>query len=261
MNDKEVVRHSSRGIVSPFTTEETMTKHNQKLLALAAIASIGLSVSTAFAQDVVVDGQGEIPYLIDNRNAVSRSGSELCWRTGYWTPAAAESAPAGEFPVGCSCDSDIVPKAKCEPAPVVVAEPVEPTPVEPQRVVGQEKVRLNADFLFDFDQALLKPDGRMALDDVAAQASQLQLEVVIVTGHSDRLGSDIYNQRLSERRAAAVKSYLVTKGIDASRIYTEGKGKAQPVTGTQCASIRARKELIECLQPDRRVDIEIIGTR
>ncbi|MDR0702209.1 MAG: OmpA family protein [Azoarcus sp.] len=239
-----------------------MTKHNQKLFALAAIASIGLSASTAFAQDVVVDGQGEIPYLIDNRNTVSRSGSELCWRTGYWTPAAAESAPAGEFPVGCGCDGDIVPKDKCEPAPVAVAaEPVEPVAVEPQRVVGQEKVRLNADFLFDFDQALLKPDGRTALDDVAAQANQLQLEVVIVTGHSDRLGSDVYNQRLSERRAAAVKSYLVTRGIDASRIYTEGKGKAQPVTGTQCASVRARQELIECLQPDRRVDIEIIGTR
>ncbi|MDR1462251.1 MAG: OmpA family protein [Azoarcus sp.] len=239
-----------------------MTKYNQKLFALAAIASIGLSASTAFAQDVVVDGQGEIPYVIDSRNVVSRNGTDLCWRTGYWTPAAAETAPAGEFPVGCGCDSDIVPKDKCEPAVVAAPDPVEEIAVQPeQRVVGQEKVRLNADFLFDFDQALLKPDGRTALDDVATQASQLQLEVVIVTGHSDRLGSDVYNQRLSERRAAAVKSYLVTRGIDASRIYTEGKGRAQPVTGTQCASVRGRKDLIECLQPDRRVDIEIIGTK
>lgn len=248
--------------VSPFTIEETMTKHTPKLLTLTAVALLGLSASTAFAQDVVVDGQGEIPYMIDARNTVTRSGSDLCWRTGYWTPGAAESAPAGEFPVGCGCDKDIVPKDKCEPAPVVVeTPPVETTPVEQQRVVGQEKVRLNADFLFDFDQALLKPDGRTALDDVAAQASQLQLEVVIVTGHTDRLGADVYNQRLSERRAAAVKSYLVSRGIDAARVYTEGKGKAQPVTGTQCNGVTPRRALIECLQPDRRVDIEIIGTR
>ncbi|MDR1853892.1 MAG: OmpA family protein [Azoarcus sp.] len=239
-----------------------MIKHNQKLLTLAAIASIGLSASTAFAQAVVVDGTGEIPYAIDARNTVTRSGFGLCWRTGYWTPAAAETAKAGEFPVGCGCDGDIVPKEKCEAAPAVVAEPTpaEPTPVEAKQI-GQEKVRLNADFLFDFNSAALKPEGRTALDNVAEQAKALTLEVVIATGHTDRLGSDAYNQRLSERRAAAVKSYLVSKGIDASRIYTEGKGETQPVTGTQCNDIKVRKALIECLQPDRRVDIEIIGTR
>ncbi|MDR3214260.1 MAG: OmpA family protein [Azoarcus sp.] len=241
-----------------------MTKHNQKLLTLAAIASLGLSAATAFAQDVVVDGKGEIPYVIDARKVVSRSGFNLCWRTGYWTPGAAESAPAGEFPVGCGCDGDIVPKAKCEAVVVAeVAPEPEPVPVATPGgpVVSQDKVRLNADFLFDFDQALLKSDGRTALDDVATQASQLQLEVVIVTGHTDRLGSDVYNQRLSERRAAAVKSYLVSKGIDSSRVYTEGKGRTQPVTAAQCNGVTPRKALIECLQPDRRVDIEIIGTR
>ena len=239
-----------------------MTKHNQKLFALAAFASIGLSASPAFAQDVVVDGKGEIPYVIDGRNVVARSGANLCWRTGYWTPAAAETAMAGQFPAGCGCDGDIVPKAKCEavaPAPVV-APAVVPTPVPTKELAG-EKVRLNADFLFDFDQALLKPEGRTALDNVAAQAAELKLEVVIVTGHTDRLGSVPYNQRLSERRAAAVKSYLVSKGIDSSLVYTEGKGKAQPVSGNQCDNIRVRKQLVECLQQDRRVDIEMVGTR
>jgi OOP family OmpA-OmpF porin len=260
------VRHVLCGIVSPFTTEETMTIQNQKLLMLAAIASIGLSASTAFAQqaDVVVDGKGdEVPYAIDARNVVTRSGTGLCWRTGYWTPAAAGSAQAGQFPVGCSCDSDIVPKEKCEPpAPVVVAPPPEAPPVTtPPPVVETPKVQLNADFLFDFNSAALKPAGRGALDDIATQASQLQLEVVLVTGHSDRLGSDSYNLRLSERRAVAVKDYLVSKGIEASRIYTEGKGKSAPVTGTQCNSVRGRQALIACLQPDRRVDVEIIGTR
>ena len=241
-----------------------MTKHSQKLLALAAIASIGLSASTAFAQNVVVDGKGVIPYAIDGRNVVARSGAGLCWRTGYWTPGAAETTPAGEFPVGCGCDGDIVPKAKCEAAPPPPPPVVDSTPVAPAQPVGQiagQKVKLNADFLFDFDQALLKPEGRGALDDVAAQATQINIEVITVVGHTDRLGSPAYNQRLSDRRAAAVKSYLVSKGIDASRIYTEGKGKTQPVTGTQCNGVTVRKSLVECLQPDRRVDIEIIGTR
>lgn len=239
-----------------------MTKHHKKLLALAAIASsIGLSASTAFAQDVVVDGTGEVPYVIDGRKVVTRSGAGLCWRTGYWTAAAAETALAGEFPAGCGCDADIVPKEKCEAAPPPAPAP-EPAPVPPTGPgLSQEKVRLNADFLFDFNQAVLKPEGRTALADIAAQAKQLQLEVVIVTGHTDRIGGDAYNQRLSERRAAAVKSYLADQGIDASRIYTEGKGRTQPVTGTQCNNVSARKALIDCLQPDRRVDIEIIGTR
>jgi len=244
-----------------------MTKHHQKLLALAAIASIGLSASTAFAQDVVVDGTGVVPYAVDGRKTVTRSGAGLCWRTGYWTPGAAETAPAGEFPVGCGCDGDVVPSAACQPPPPPEPpkqpdpEPVATTPVEPGRVVGEEKIRLNADLLFAFNDAALKPEGRTALSDVAAQAKQLQLEVVIVTGHTDRLGSDAYNQRLSERRAASVRDFMVEQGIDASRIYTEGKGRTQPVTGTQCNNAMSRPALIDCLQPDRRVDIEIIGTR
>jgi OOP family OmpA-OmpF porin len=241
-----------------------MTIRNQKLLTLAAIASIGLSASTAFAQqaDAVVDGTGEIPYAIDARNTVTRSGFGLCWRTGYWSPSAAETVPAGEFPVGCSCDGDLVPKEKCEPAPVVAEEPA---PAESAPVaVGQvetPKVQLNADFLFDFNSAVLKPEGHAALTDVANQAKQLQLEVVIVTGHTDRLGSDSYNLSLSERRATTVKNFLVSQGIDSSRVYTEGKGRTQPVTGNACNDIKARKSLIDCLQPDRRVDVEIIGTR
>jgi len=238
-----------------------MTKHNQKLLALAAIASLGLSASTAFAEDIVVDGTGEIPYLIDARNVVARSGFDLCWRTGYWTPAAAETAMAGQFPVGCGCDGDIVPKEKCEAAPPPPQPGVDVEPQPPQPCVTGDKVRLNADTLFDFNKALLQPAGQAALDGVAAQAQQLQLEVVIVTGHTDFLGSDAYNKKLSDRRAAAVKSYLVGQGIDASRIYTEGKGETQPVTDGKCASVKPRASQIECLQPDRRVDIEIIGTK
>jgi len=234
-----------------------MIKQTKKqMLMLAAIASIGLSAPGAYAQvkDVVVDGKGEIPYVIDARNVVARSGTGLCWRTGYWSPAAASTAMAGQFPVGCECDSDIVAKDKCV-APVAAAKPA------PGPKPTADKIKLAADALFDFDKATLKPEGRAKLDDLAAKSKQLKLEVILAVGHTDRLGSDAYNQKLSERRAAAVKTYLVSKGVEANRVYTEGKGEKQPVTGAKCNTVKNRKALIECLQPDRRVEVEVIGSK
>lgn len=236
-----------------------MIKQTKKqMLMLAAIASIGLSAPSAYAQvkDVVVDGKGEIPYVIDARNVVARSGTGLCWRTGYWSPAAASTAMAGQFPVGCECDSDIVAKDKCV-APVAAAKPA-PAPAPKPTA---DKIKLAADALFDFDKATLKPEGRAKLDDLAAKSKQLKLEVILAVGHTDRLGSDAYNQKLSERRAAAVKTYLVSKGVEANRVYTEGKGEKQPVTGNKCDNVKNRKALIECLQPDRRVEVEVIGSK
>jgi OmpA-OmpF porin, OOP family len=231
-----------------------------KMLMLAAVASIGLSAPAAFAQttDVVVDRAGEIPYVIDARNVVARSGTGLCWRTGYWSPAAASTAMAGQLPVGCECDSDIVPKEKCTTAEA----PAAPAPAAAPAVrPSADKIKLSADALFDFDKAVLKPEGKTSLDQLAAQAKELKLEVILAVGHTDRLGSDAYNQNLSERRAAAVKDYLVSQGIEANRIYTEGKGKRMPVTGTSCDNVRPRTALISCLQPDRRVEVEVIGTK
>lgn len=231
-----------------------MIKQTKKqMFMLAAIASIGLSAPSAFAQvnDVVVSGDGEIPYVIDARNVVARSGTGLCWRTGYWSPAAASTALAGEFPVGCACDSDIVPADKCT-APVAAVAAPKPT---------ADKIKLAADALFDFDKATLKPEGKAKLDELAAQAKSLKLEVILAVGHTDRIGSEAYNQRLSERRAAAVKTYLVSQGVDANRVYTEGKGEAQPVTGNKCDNVRGRSALISCLQPDRRVEVEVIGSK
>ncbi|WP_341649735.1 OmpA family protein [Thauera humireducens] len=237
-----------------------MIKQTKKqMFMLAAIASIGLSAPSAYAQvkDVVVDGKGEIPYVIDARNVVARSGTGLCWRTGYWSPAAASTAMAGQFPVGCECDSDIVAKDKCV-APVAAAKPA-PAPAPKPTA---DKIKLAADALFDFDKATLKPEGRAKLDDLAAKSKQLKLEVILAVGHTDRLGSDAYNQKLSERRAAAVKTYLVSKGVEANRAtYTEGKGEKQPVTGNKCDNVKNRKALIECLQPDRRVEVEVIGSK
>ena len=100
---------------------------------------------------------------------------------------------------------------------------------------------------------------------MAVKSKQLKLEVILAVGHTDRIGSDAYNQKLSERRAAAVKTYLVSKGVEANRVYTEGKGKKQPVTGTSCKNLGKEsgknKKLVDCLQPDRRVEIEVIGTK
>lgn len=221
------------------------------LVAAALVAGASMA---AIAQDIVVDTkQGNIPYVIDSRGVVARSGTGLCWRTGYWTPALAEEVKdTNGKPLACSCDPDVIAQSKCE-APKPMAKPA-PKPVA-------QKVKLSADALFDFDKATLRPDGMRKLDELAAQIKDINIEVILAVGHADRIGTDAYNQKLSERRADAVKKYLVSKGVPMNRIYTEGKGEKMPVTGDKCNKIKDRKALIACLQPDRRVEVEVIGTK
>ncbi len=104
----------------------------------------------------------------------------------------------------------------------------------------------------------LKPEGKAKLSDLAAKIKSVNLEVVVATGYTDKIGSDKYNDRLSLRRAQAVKAYLVSQGIEANRVYTEGKGKRNPVV-TDCMQ-KNRKALISCLAPNRRVEVEVVGT-
>lgn len=211
-----------------------------KFTKLAFIAATAVSAASAFAQSVPASRQAT------NDNWVNGTGeyvwmngtNELCWRDAFWTPATAN--------------------AKCDGA-LVVQAPTPPAPVAPAPVISSQKVTYQADALFDFDKAILKPAGRAKLDDLASKIGSLNLEVVVATGYTDRIGSDRYNDRLSQRRAQAVKAYLVSKGIEANRIYTEGKGKRNPVT-TGCNQ-RNRKALISCLAPDRRVEIEVVGTQ
>ena len=134
-----------------------------------------------------------------------------------------------------------------EPAPV---EKPKPAPEKPKPVA--EKVTFAADVLFDFDKAVIKPEGKSKLDDISNKVKGINLEVVIGIGHADSVGSDAYNQRLSVRRAEAVKAYLVSKGIEPNRVYTEGKGEKQPVADNKTRDGRAK---------NRRVEIEVIGTR
>ena len=121
-----------------------------------------------------------------------------------------------------------------------------------------QKITLDSKVLFDFDKAVLKPEGKAAIDSmVVAKLAQMQkLEVVLVTGHTDRIGTEAYNQKLSERRADTVRDYLVSKGVDKAKIETIGLGEKQPVV--QCDQ-KNLKALIECLQPNRRVEVQAKG--
>lgn len=123
-----------------------------------------------------------------------------------------------------------------------------PVPAAPT----SEKVSFAADAFFDFDKATLKPEGKSKLDQLTTQLGGINLEVIIAVGHTDSVGTDAYNQKLSVRRADAVKAYLVSKGVESNRVYTEGKGEKQPVADNKTAEGRAK---------NRRVEIEVVGTR
>src|SRR5688572_28616695 len=151
------------------------------------------------------------------------------------------------------------------PAPVPAPKPEAPKPPPEKPKPVAEKITFAADVLFDFDRAVIKPEGKSKLDDLSSKVRGIELDVVIAIGHTDPIGSDAYNQRLSVRRAEAVKAFLVSKGIEPNRVYTQGKGEKQPVSGERCKRMgqerRGNKKLVECLQGDRRTEIEVIGTR
>ena len=207
-------------------------------LVFAATAVVAISAS---AQENIQARTPTSAYVQDSRGVIVRDPFGLCWRTGYWTPA--DAVPG--------CDGEI---AKPAPAPVAAAPaPIPaPAPPPPPPAPVSEKVTFAADAFFDFDKSVLKPEGKAKLDDLASKLQGMNLEVIIAVGHTDSVGTDAYNQKLSVRRAEAVKGYLVSKGIEANRVYTEGKGEKQPVADNKTAAGRAK---------NRRVEIEVVGTR
>jgi OOP family OmpA-OmpF porin len=171
--------------------------------------------------------------------------NELCWRDATWTPATA-------YP---GCDGAAVPPPPAPRAAVAPPPPPPPAPVPPPPpppAPTTEKVTFAADVFFDFDKSVLKPEGIAKLDDLVSKTQGINLEVVIVVGHTDSIGPDSWNFPLSVRRADAVKAHLVSKGIEKYRIYTEGKGPKNPVADNRTAEGRAK---------NRRTEIEVVGTR
>jgi OOP family OmpA-OmpF porin len=202
------------------------------------LGSMALAAGSAFANVT--------PNLQDGQGAAVKDGSGACVVTsGRVLPecAGVRAAPAPAAPAAPARPS----------APAAPAAPATPAPAaRPAPASVRQAVVIQADALFDFDKSVLRPDGRKSIDDAVAKLKGVDLELVIATGHTDSVGSDAYNQRLSERRAAAVKEYLVSKGIPASKITTIGKGESQPVATNKTAEGR---------QKNRRVDIEFKGVR
>ena len=214
-------------------------KKLNKVASLFASAALAASATGAFAQAKTADN------WVNGAGSPWKNGSnELCWRDANWTPATAHP----------DCDGALKPVVAAPPPPPVAPPPAAstpPAPVAPAAPVS-EKVTFAADAFFDFDKAVLKPEGRAKLDDLAGKLSGVNLEVIIAVGHTDSVGGDAYNQKLSVKRAEAVKSYLTSKGIEQNRVYTEGKGEKQPVADNKTAEGRAK---------NRRVEIEVVGTR
>ena len=219
-----------------------------RTLIFAAIAAVGFP-GMAAAQDWKQDTKNQ-GYLVDSygNNITTSSNTGLCWRDSDWTPARSVEP----------CDP--VARKAAAPRVVAAAPPPEKPAAAPARMAPR-RVNFSADTLFAFDKSVLKPEGKAALDEFGRQLDGSQYDVVSVTGHTDRFGSDDYNQRLSERRAHTVKEYLMSRNIVANRITAEGKGETQPVTlPGDCLGNRSAK-VIACLQPDRRVHVEASGTQ
>ena len=217
------------------------------LRVLLTISLFALGTS-AFAA-----GAGKKGYLVDSQNDVVRSGFGLCWHTGFWTPADAIeecdggiAKPAAAAPAPAPAPEPAAPAA----APVAVEEPAPAAAVAPAPTA--EKVTYSADAFFDFDKAVLKPEGKATLQTLVAKLKDTDIEVIVATGHTDWTGSEAYNVKLSMRRAKAVKAFLVSKGIPEARVFVEGKGESQPTANNHTKEGRAK---------NRRVDIEVVGTK
>ncbi len=182
--------------------------------------ALSAALIAMLATSGVASAEDAFPYVRSSSKATVMTAYDLCVRTGYWTPALAE---------GIECDSD---------------------------VAASSKIVLAADMLFGFDSVKLKDEGKNMLNELVARMAGLNVEVVMATGYTDRVGAAAYNQRLSERRAEAVKAYLVAQGVPADKVQTEGKGSADAVVTCENG-----KGLIQCLAPNRRAVVEVVGTR
>jgi OOP family OmpA-OmpF porin len=217
-------------------------KKLNKLASLLVTSVLAASSFSAVAQSSNADN-----WVSANGIPWKNGTNEYCWRDANWTAATANAACDGALKPAAAPVAAPAPAPAAAPAAAPAPKPA-PVPVAPT----SEKVTFAADAFFDFDKAVLKPEGKAKLDEIVSQISGINLEVVIAVGHTDSVGSDAYNQALSLRRSEAVKAYLTGKGLDANRVYTEGKGEKQPVSDNSTKDGRAK---------NRRVEIEVVGTR
>lgn len=229
-----------------------------KMVLLVASAALAAPI-VAFAQARTNDN-----WRATDGTVWKNGTNELCWRNSGWTPATADPSCDGALRPPAPPAPAPAPRVAPPPPPVVVAPPVAPPPVArpappaapaapaaPPAPVS-EKVTFAADAFFDFDKSALKPEAAAKLTDLVDKTKGVNLEVIIAVGHTDSVGVDAYNQKLSIARSDAVKNFLVSKGVEKNRVYTEGKGEKSPVADNKTAEGRAK---------NRRVEVEVVGTR
>lgn len=203
------------------------------------------------------------PGYVEQPNGANwRTAYGECWRGAFWTPQMA-AEPCDAVAVATTvAPVAVAPQPQPEPAPAPRVEPA-PAPIvvapEPRGPMIQ-KITLETDVLFGFDKAELRPEGKRKLDEIADGLKGAEVNEIVAIGYTDPIGSEQYNQKLSQQRADAVKQYLSQKGVSTERIQTEGRGERNVVTGGDCGKYKGKK-LIECFEPNRRVEIEVFGQR
>ncbi len=211
----------------------------------------GLGLAYAFNESLSVRAEAERYRLNDavgNRGHVDLLSVGLVYRFGAKSQAPRAAAPA--------------PMMMAAAPPPVMAPPPPPPPAPAPAPMAPMRVTLSADSLFDFDKSEIKPQGRSALDKLAADLRDVRYDAILVTGHTDRFGTRDYNMKLSTRRAEAVAAYLVQAGVASGKITARGVNGAQPVTQPgDCKGSKPTPAVVACLQPDRRVVVEVTGTK
>jgi OOP family OmpA-OmpF porin len=224
--------------------------------ALTAFAGVAASQQPATGSTEAAFPKNAPGYVVASDGRPVLNGFGSCVRTGAWSLATAAEPCDQIARVSVPVPVVAYQERPAPPPPVAVAAVAQP---EPPRMVIQ-KVSLSTDVLFDFDKAELKDAGKQKLDELANQVKGAKVDEIVVVGHADRIGSENFNEKLSEARAQSVKDYLAERGAKTNVITAQGKGESAPVTGDQCKKMTGKK-LIECLQPDRRVEIEVLGSR
>ena len=193
------------------------------------ILALGAGIASAQTIDNWVNSSGQ-PW---------KNSSGQCWRNSSWTPATAHA----------DCDGALKPPPQAR-VQVTVPPPVPMPRVEAPKPVAT-KHTYQADALFDFDKSVVKPAGKATLNSLVEKLKNINVEIIVAVGHTDSVGTDAYNQKLGQRRAEAVKAYLVSQGVPANRIYTDSKGESQPIADNRTREGRAK---------NRRVEVEVVGT-